>query len=909
MDRHLRRSLRIQGATLALVLGAAASGGDRGQAADWNLTTGGGWGTASNWTPATVPNAADTVADFSKVDITTSSTVTLGAARTVGSLVFGDTDPATLGSWTVTNSGTDSQTLTLSATSGTSTITVQTGTVTIAAKPVSSQIVQKTGPGTLAWTYGTAAGSGQLITGTAVVAAGVWQWNNLFSSPNVVLDGGTSRYVGAATTTGRSLVTIGPGGGGFDMSGSGVLTMSSTAAMAYLGTGDRQITFGGSTTATGSQAIGDVPGGGTVSIRKVGTNTWTLAATSTFSGPVTIDQGTLQIGNAGSTGGIGNGAVSIAAGGTFAFRKNAAATLANAISGSGGFTQWSGDNVVTLTNGTYTGQTTVLRGIYANASPATSNVVLGTNNSRFDYGILDLSAGDFTGPLGTAGGGSVSWATATASGGFVRMASGTSVVAIGGVATPAAVALGQGGFYGGSDTTATNNDPRMSFGDVGGIALGTVDFRNPITLTNPVVPAQSCLKLVVNGVAAKAAILSGDISGTGASGGAGQALVKFGNGSLWLSGSNTYVGSTSIGGQGAIVLGSANAFSPSTWFVLDGGTSTAAGVLGLAAGDLAANLGTTGGNVAFQGSASSGGFAAFGADRSVTLSSGSTLTWGTTPNFLGTGRLILGLASADATVTLANPLDLGGAARTIVANNGAAAVDARLGGAIQGAGSLVKDGLGTLELIGVNTYSGTTAVLAGTLLVNGTAGGPQGAASVASGARLGGAGSLGGGIAIASGGILAPGDGIGVLTSGSAVAFAAGSTLASEINTSTLAADLLAVSGDLTTTTGATLSLIDLAGSSATVPAGTILSLVNYGGTWSGGLFSFNGTPLTTSDTFAFGANTWQIDYASTSAGSNVSSPLPSGLFLNITVVPEPSVFALIIGAGVAAACRWRRRS
>lgn len=74
-----------------------------------------------------------------------------------------------------------------------------------------------------------------------------------------------------------------------------------------------------------------------------------------------------------------------------------------------------------------------------------------------------------------------------------------------------------------------------------------------------------------------------------------------------------------------------------------------------------------------------------------------------------------------------------------------------------------KSGSGQLTLAGNNTYTGTTTVAAGTLLINGATSG-QGNYEVQSGARLGGDGEIGlaasspGTVTVESGGILAPGD-------------------------------------------------------------------------------------------------------------------------------------------------------
>lgn len=77
-------------------------------------------------------------------------------------------------------------------------------------------------------------------------------------------------------------------------------------------------------------------------------------------------------------------------------------------------------------------------------------------------------------------------------------------------------------------------------------------------------------------------------------------------------------------------------------------------------------------------------------------------------------------------------------------------------------GGLTKLGSGTLTLSGGNSYSGTTVVSNGTLLVDGSITGP---ATVKSGATLGGIGTLSGVVTVEAGGRLAAGSsGIGALT-------------------------------------------------------------------------------------------------------------------------------------------------
>lgn len=125
-----------------------------------------------------------------------------------------------------------------------------------------------------------------------------------------------------------------------------------------------------------------------------------------------------------------------------------------------------------------------------------------------------------------------------------------------------------------------------------------------------------------------------------------------------------------------------------------------------------------------------------------------------------TGSATLATANGGGARTLANAITVGSTFTATLDSNHA---DLTIGGLVGGAGNITTTG-GVTILSGNNTYAGTTSVGAGsTLRVNGDHTG-TGPVSVASGARLEGGGTLPG--AVSLNGTLAPGDGVGTMTTG-----------------------------------------------------------------------------------------------------------------------------------------------
>jgi autotransporter-associated beta strand protein len=186
---------------------------------------------------------------------------------------------------------------------------------------------------------------------------------------------------------------------------------------------------------------------------------------------------------------------------------------------------------------------------------------------------------------------------------------------------------------------------------------------------------------------------------------------------------NTYTGITTVG-NGILALNHNGALPFNSPVVI--GTTTTSGILQLS-GTFNRNLTTTPaagtGTITWGGTTGGGGFAAHATPLTVTLDGGASLTWGI-GGFVGTGgaqALIFNSTSALSDVTFTNAIELGTAVRTITVNDNTntGADYATMSGVLSSgaAGGLLKNGTGILRLTGANTYSGTTAVEAGTLVV------------------------------------------------------------------------------------------------------------------------------------------------------------------------------------------------
>ena len=128
-----------------------------------------------------------------------------------------------------------------------------------------------------------------------------------------------------------------------------------------------------------------------------GTGTTILTADNTYSGGTTINAGTLQLGNGGTSGSIVGDVLD---NGTFAVNRSDTYTFGGVISGSGAFAQIGpGTTILTAAN-TYAGGTAINAGVLAVAADA--NLGAAAGGLAFGGGTLQFLSGFTTRPRGRA---------------------------------------------------------------------------------------------------------------------------------------------------------------------------------------------------------------------------------------------------------------------------------------------------------------------------------------------------------------------------------------------------------------------------------------------------------------------------------------------------------------------------
>ncbi len=303
---------------------------------------------------------------------------------------------------------------------------------------------------------------------------------------------------------------------------------ASAGSMAFTGSsiflnGNTFNVYGGSgQSVTIGDAIGD---GGTLSYLNTSTVTTILAGANTYTGSTTINSGTLQVGNGGTTGTLGTGTVYVAAGATLGFARTDSPVITNTINLSSSNTN--GDTYFSVASGdtaTLSGTLTSSGSEFWKTGAGTLNVTTGVGSSLTSSNVVSggvLSVADLS--------------TSTLGSGNYFLTTGTLQ-------------------YTGATTTSTRLGNYALQASTSGIAV----TNSSTTLT-----------------------LSQDLGGF-----AGGGLVKSGAGVLALTATNSYTGPTAVNAGTLLVNGSTNSGSAVTVNSTGtlGGTGTVNGTVGVASG-------------------------------------------------------------------------------------------------------------------------------------------------------------------------------------------------------------------------------------------------------------------------------------------------------------------------------------
>lgn len=653
---------------------------------NWNVDAGGSWNTAGNWSSA-VPNGTGEGAILNKA-LSSPATITLDGNKTVGGLTLNSANGYTIaagsGGTLSLNSGVSQASIIVTSGSHTISAPVALASNTVASTDsgtgltISGQIsgnssLTKSGTGSLDLDSSNTYSGGTTITGGSVgfVAGGLGSGavsvdnasltykgvntNDLSAQGLSIGSGGAAINIGSNNVTYSAAVT---GTGAFSKSGTGTLTMQGNNTF----TGSTTINGGGLVLSGSSATTGGTTLNGADTFIELAGDSSLGAVPGVATTNLTLNPGagnTSSVKFNGATTLAANRSISLASGTGVLNTNGNAVTISGSLGGSGNLVK-NGSGVLTLGSAaTASGSTTINAGgiTVSNVNALPSGAIVLNNDAAITLtqnssqtinnvtvnGTNSITATNNTSNvvnLGSITGGS---GTLTYSTRFVGDLTGSWSGFSGTIALAGDAGYRLNGATGSSDVTL----------DLGTRYVSVRSTQSAITLGALVGAAGSTLSGSTGGVGNVQNVsytiggknLDTTFAGVIQNGGGTTAITKVGNGTLTLSGGNTFTGDTTIS-AGTLALGANDVLANTSTIKLNGGT--------LAAGTFTDTLGTlnltanssitlgSGGSLIFADSSSlSSAWGSFTLSIAGSYVDGSSIRFGTSNTGLTSAQLAL----------------------------------------------------------------------------------------------------------------------------------------------------------------------------------------------------------------------------------------------------------------------------
>lgn len=664
------------------------------------------------------------------------------------------------------------------------------------------------------------------------------------------------------------------------------------------------------------------------SLTKNGTGTLTLEDNNTYTGPTIINNGAVQVGNGSTSGTLGSGNVTNNA--SLVLDRTDATVLPSPIYGSGSVTMAGSGTVTATSSNYYTGNTLINAGIVylpnsAGLGATNGTITVASGAQLYSTASVNVGAnplaligiGDGNGALRAGG------TTTSTYNGALTLAGNTTLTvdggatlnlassnALNGVAANAnltlagsgagnlsgPLALGSGGLIVSAGTwtlAPSNNFTGLTALNGGTTRINDASLGSPAAFTaNQITLAGGTLEAATN-----AAFVDGKAGFTLA---ANSILAVDSGATLTISNNISGANNLTKSLPGTLVLNGSNAFT-GTLYVDTANNANNDGITRIASPNALANIPATVGTPTIYQNNNNAGSSTLQLDgtagnlnlpqeirmscRTAAVANLENLAGSNTMSGnidINSGGNVVYFQSDAGTLNLAGNIQYVGTlvgARTYNFNGaGNQVVNGVIANSSNGSAiSVTKSGTGTLTLTAANTYTNSTAVSGGLLLVNGSILGGGGVS--VTGGTLGGIGTIYDTVSIGAGGTLSPGaNGIGTLTIASNLTLSG--TTYIEVSKTLNSSDQ--VVGLTNVVYGGTLFATNLSGTLTTNDSFTIFSTVSHSGNFS----AITGSPGANL-AWSFNTNSGVLGVVSAAAPLSglkfTGSPVISGTSLTIS--------------------------